>query len=369
MRTATAYEIAEPGRIHRVQRPFPELGTDDLLLRVHRVGVCATDLHLLDGDLGVDYPLIPGHEFVGEVAEIGPATARLRGLSAGDRVAVEMLLPCHECSQCRSGRYNLCELDDRSAAAAGRQYGINIPADTAPGLWGGYSEYVFVPRDALVHRLPDHLSWDRAVLVEPLAVAFRAVDRAGVGPGDSVVIIGPGPIGLLSVAAARARGAETIVAAGTRAQRLSIAGRFGADATINVRSEEVVTAVKDHLPKGADIVIETAGQASAQEDSVHLVRRGGVVVLAGACGSGVPITFHQDEDILLQEIDIRGSFLSAGGFEPAIELLGSSELHFEELITHHYDLAEVPLALSHVRDRGQGVMKAVINTATGGSHG
>ncbi|WP_193080246.1 zinc-dependent alcohol dehydrogenase [Brevibacterium aurantiacum] len=369
MITVSAYEIPEPGRMHLVQRSFPELAPEDLLVRVHRVGVCATDLHLLDGDLGVAYPLIPGHEFVGEIAAIGSAAARRRGLRDGDRVAVEMLLPCHNCDQCRRGRYNLCELDDRSVAAAGRQYGINIPAHTPPGLWGGYSEYVFAPQEALVHWIPDNLSWDRASLVEPLAVAFRAVDRAGVGPGDSVVVIGPGPIGLLTVAAARARGAGTAVITGTRQSRLDVAVRMGADASINVRSVDAFAAVKELLPKGADVVIETAGQASAQEESVHFVRRGGVVVLAGACGSRVPITFHQDEDILLNEIDIRGSFLSAGGFEPAIELLSSSELHFEELITHHYGFADVPLALSHVRDREQGVLKAVINTTTGGSHG
>lgn len=369
MRTVSAYEIPEPGHIHLVQRSLVEPGPEDLIVKVHRVGVCATDLHLLDGDLGVTYPLIPGHEFVGEVAEIGLEAAQRRKLSIGDRVAVEMLLPCHACDQCRRGRYNLCELDDRSVAAAGRQYGINIPADTPPGLWGGYSEYVFAPREAIVHRMPDHLSWDRAALVEPFAVAFRAVDRAGVGPGDSVVVIGPGPIGLLTVAAARARGAGTVVVTGTRETRLAVATRFGADAVVNVSTTAAAAAVRDLLPKGADVVIETAGRASAQEESVRLVRRGGVVVLAGACGSRVPITFHQDEDILLNEIDIRGSFLSAGGFEPAIELLSSSELHFEELITHHYDFADVPLALSHVRDREQGVLKAVINTTTGGSHG
>ncbi|KAB1946782.1 zinc-binding dehydrogenase [Brevibacterium linens ATCC 9172] len=224
-------------------------------------------------------------------------------------MAVEMLLPCHACDQCRRGRYNLCELDDRSVAAVGRQYGINIPAHTSPGLWGGYSEYVFVPQEALVHRVPDSLSRDRASLVEPLAVAFRAVDRAGVDPGDSVAIIGPGPIGLLTVAAVRARGAGTVVVTGTREARLAIATRFGADAIINVHHNAVPTAVRELLPKGADVVIETAGQASAQEESVHLARRGGVVVLAGACGSRVPITFHQDEDILPVERDRHPRFV------------------------------------------------------------
>src|SRR5690606_15806308 len=123
---------------------------DELLLRVKRVGICATDLHLLDGHIGDPFPLVPGHEFVGEVAAIGKGGARGRGLSIGDRSAVEMLLPCRSCPRCREGRYNLCEADDPgSRRPVGREYGINIPRTHGTGLWGGYAGILGVPAEAI----------------------------------------------------------------------------------------------------------------------------------------------------------------------------------------------------------------------------
>src|SRR5215203_4891160 len=119
----------------------PEPQSDELLMRVARVGICATDLHLLDGHIGDPFPLVPGHEFVGEVAAIGDDAARERGLAIGDRIVVEMLLPCGTCARCREGRYNLCERDDPAGRhPVGREYGINIPRTHGSGLWGGYAE-------------------------------------------------------------------------------------------------------------------------------------------------------------------------------------------------------------------------------------
>ncbi len=304
--------------VELISVPAPPPGDGELLVRVKRVGICATDLHLLEGHLGDPFPLVPGHEFVGEVAAVGPGSGPAGEFAVGDRVSVEMLLPCRSCARCREGRYNLCDRDDPgSGLPRGGEYGINIPQTIYPGLWGGYSEYLIVPPEAIVHRIPSTIPWDTAALIEPLAVAFHAVGRGRIGPGDRVVIIGPGPVGLLAAAAASLSGASRIVMVGTRPSRLSIARRFGADATVDSRSvDDPDSEVRALLGGQADVVIETAGVTTAQEQAVRLVRRGGRVVLAGACGAGARVSFGADGQLLTREIDVLPSFLSAGGYDP-----------------------------------------------------
>ena len=355
------------GVIDTGDQPLPAPGAHDLILRVALVGVCATDLHLLAGHIGDPFPLVPGHEFVGEVAAVGEQAASTRCLEVGDHIAVEMLLPCRSCARCREGRYNLCEADDMALGLPrGRQLGVNIPRTVEPGLWGGYAEHLFVPAEAIVHRLPDALSWQTAVLVEPLAVAWRALSRARLEPGESVVVIGPGPVGILAAAAARSAGAGRVIVVGTRHARLQLALRFGADAVVDARAGDVTEAILAELGGSfADVAVEIAGASSAQEQAVRLVRRGGRVVLAGACGADTPVTFRADEDLLTREIDLLPSFLSAGGFEPAIRMLERGAFPFEQLVTHRFGLDEVADAYDLITDRTSDVMKAVIDPSVG----
>lgn len=343
--------------------PVAEPESGDLLLRVRRVGICATDLHLLDGHIGDPFPLVPGHEFVGEVAAIGADAARQRGLAVGDRIAVEMLLPCGACARCREGRYNLCDGDDPASGwAVGREYGVNIPRTHGPGLWGGYAEILTVPAFAIVHRVPDSIPWDTAALIEPLAVAYRAVHRARIVPGDRVVVLGPGPVGLLIAAAARSAGAAQVVMVGTRADRLATSHRFGVDATINTREvDDIAGAVRASFGGTlADAVIEAAGVAAAQQQAVTLVRRGGRVVLAGACGGGIDVTFLADEQLLTREIDLLPSFLSAGGYEPSIAALERGDYPYDELVSHRFPLDQVAAAFELIRSKADSVMKVVL---------
>lgn len=347
-----------------VTTPVPSPGDDDMVVRVMRVGICATDLHLLAGHIGDPFPLVPGHEFVGEVAMIGAGAARARGLAPGDHVAVEMLLPCRACARCREGRYNLCESDDMATGLdRGREYGVNIPRTVEPGLWGGYAQHLYVPGAAVVHRLPMDMPWERAVLVEPLAVAFRALARGRLAPGDAVAVIGAGPVGLLIAAAAQASGAGHVVVVGTRTERLALARRLGADATVNARTTADMTADVRAAFGGnrPDLVIEAAGNTTAQQEAVRLVRRGGRVVLAGACGASASVTVLADEDLLTREVDLLPSFLSAGGYEPAISLLARNALPFAELVTHTFALDEVSEAFALIESRGDGVVKAVMD--------
>lgn len=352
----------EIGRVELTRTPIPQIGHDDMLVRIARVGICATDLHLLAGHIGDPFPLVPGHEFVGEIAEIGPSARQARNLQVGDHVAIEMLIPCQTCARCREGRYNLCDRDDMFRGwDRGRQYGVNIPQTVSPGLWGGYADYVFVPEAAITHKLPSSLPWDIAALVEPLAVVYRAFQRGRIQAGETVAIIGPGPIGILATAAARSIGAGRVVVLGTRQSRLDLALKFGADAVINSRVEDVETRFREELGGLADIVVEAAGVPAAQEQAIRLTRRGGRAVLTGACGSGVPVTFRQDEDVLLKELDILPSFLSAGGFEPAITTLERRDFPYEKLVTHIFPLEEVETAFQVIQDREGGVLKALLD--------
>ncbi|MDO9397591.1 MAG: alcohol dehydrogenase catalytic domain-containing protein, partial [Herbiconiux sp.] len=313
--TSRQVVFPERGVIELSSTAVPEPGPAELVMRVRRVGICATDLHLLDGHIGDPFPLVPGHEFVGEVFAIGDEAAATRGLAVGDRISVEMQLPCNDCERCAEDRYNLCDRDDPAAGLpVGREYGVNIPRTSSPGLWGGYADHLQVPAEAIVHRLPESIPWDTAALVEPLAVSFRAVQRGRVAEGDTVAIIGPGPVGLLISAAATISGASRVVMIGTRDNRLELARRFGTDATVNSRQvDDVRQAVIDALGGLADVVIEIAGVPDAQSLAVTLARRGGRVVLAGACGWGADVAFGSDRDLLTREIDLLPSFLSAGG--------------------------------------------------------
>ena len=356
--TNAAVQVVFPraGAVELREVPVPRPSPDELVIQVSRVGICATDLHLRDGHIGDPYPLVPGHEFIGVVAEIGAADDR--GLSVGDRVAVEMLVPCQRCARCREGRYNLCR-EDLDTPGAGRQLGVNIP-DTDRPYAGGYATHMVVPREAIVHRIPDSLDPDVAVLVEPLAVASRAIARGQVHPGDRVVVIGPGPVGLLCAAAATAAGASDVVVVGGRPERRSIAAAFGSTVQLAARGEQLAEEMRRIMPDGADVVIEAAGSVDAQLDALRVVRRGGRVVLAGACGSGPMLRVPSDDLLLTREIDVLPSFLSAGGFEPAIALLASGRFPFATLVTHVYPLRDVERAFADIEQRTEGLIKAVL---------
>ncbi|TDC83807.1 hypothetical protein E1193_07745 [Micromonospora sp. KC606] len=336
----------------------PVAGTGELVVRIDRVGVCGTDLHLLDGHIGDPFPLVPGHEFVGVVAEVGPGDER--GLAAGDRVAVEMLVVCGRCDRCREGRRNLCVRDDPAThPGAGRQMGVNIPRSVRP-FAGGYATHLVAPRDAVVHRIPDGVPLETAVLVEPLAVSVRAVERGRISVGDTVAIIGPGPIGLLAAAAAVSAGATEIVVVGGRTARRMLAHSFGATHTVAGSGEAAFAEVRQIIPGGPDVVIECAGNTRAQLDAIRMVRRGGRVVLAGACGSGLTLCIPSDDLLLTREIDLLPSFLAAGGYERALKLLDQARFPYASLVTHVYALDEVEKAFAAVNARSEGLIKAVL---------
>ncbi len=339
--TVRAAVATRPGHIEMQRFPRPALGAGDMLLKVEMCGVCGSDVHLYHGDWGNPFPVILGHEYIGTVAEIGEEAAQQHGVQEGDRVAVEMIWPCGQCFWCRRGLYNLCALD----LTEGRQFGCNIPSDRPPHLWGGWAEYMYVPAGSLVHRLPDGPSWEELALTEPLAVAVRAVNLTPVAIGDTAVVVGSGPIGLMTVVAARAAGAGRLVLVGTREKRLAAGRELGADECIDFRQADAKARILALTEgRGADLVFETAGTADAQQQALTYVRRAGMATFVGLTGNR-PVTFHPDGQLVQREVRLQTSILSAWAYQGAIRIIASGRFPLARAVSHRFPLERAEEAL------------------------
>jgi threonine dehydrogenase-like Zn-dependent dehydrogenase len=356
LREARAAVVVEQSKIELKAFPIPPLNDEDLLVQVEMCGVCGSDLHIYQGDWGEPYPIIPGHEFIGRVKALGANAALHHNVKVGERVAVEMILPCRECHPCRSGLYNLCEKDREE----GRQYGCNISSDRTPSLYGGWSEYLYVPKNAIVHRIPEHVPLRRAVLTEPLAVAVRAINNTQPKLGESVVVVGAGPIGLMTVVAAKSAGAYPVILIGSRKERLSLGKELGADYFIDYRNEEVLeTLHRLTQGRGANIVFETAGTPTSQKDSLDYVQVGGTINFLGLTGNK-PVQIETDLQMTFKEIKVHTSFLSAWSYQAAINIIASGQYPIEKMITHEFALEEVEQAIIYSANRIDNAIKVVI---------
>src|SRR3989454_6672232 len=200
-RPSRAIVQTAPRTLELRELPLPEIGPDDALLQVEACGICGSDYEQYEGALPVRFPVIPGHEPVGRIAEIGDEAARRWRVQKGDRVCVETLIPCGFCPNCVRGAYTLCFGHRRMNA-----YGY-LSVDLPPGLWGGYADYLYLDPHALVHKIDDSIPPEIATFFNPLGAGFRwAVEMPGLSVGDTIVILGPGQRGLASVIAAREAG-------------------------------------------------------------------------------------------------------------------------------------------------------------------
>jgi threonine dehydrogenase-like Zn-dependent dehydrogenase len=321
--------------------PLPDLGDDDALLRVEACGICGSDVESYQGVLKVPLPLIPGHEPLGVVEQIGARAAKKWGVAEGDRVAVESLLPCGACRRCRTGAYQLC---------ASRRVYSYIPVDHAPGLWGAYAEHLYLAPNAIVHKVDPTLPAEVAVMFNPLGAGFRwAVEIPRTQPGDTVLILGPGQRGLASVIACREAGAGTIIVTGLArdAHKLTLARELGADHVIDVERESVVKRVREITNgRGADVVVEvTPFVTQPIADAVDCAAMGGTVVLAGVKGMK-PVPELISDKVVLKEITLRGAIgVTWDSYERAIRLIESRRVPLEKLQTHRFALADADRAI------------------------
>jgi 2-desacetyl-2-hydroxyethyl bacteriochlorophyllide A dehydrogenase len=310
--------------------PDPVAGAGEVLVRVRAAGICGTDYRIWTGERRVRYPLIPGHEFIGDVVATGPGVTRVL---SGDRVAIEPNWGCGACDLCREGRGNLCR--ERTA--------VGIDRD------GGFAELAVLPERAC-WPAPVDLPSDVLLFAEPLAVVVRAVARAEPRPGETAAVVGAGTLGLLALQVLRARGCHVLVVGRTE-RRLGLARELGADRTVAGAGEIVAEAARRLAGRdGVDLVVETAGTAEAVEltlGQVGVVRPGGRVVLTGLPHEAARIEFFW---VVRREIDIRGSMIYRDEFGEAVALLAEGRVQVERLLTHRFPLTGIDAALSAHRD-------------------
>src|SRR3990170_7392315 len=326
--------------------PLPErIGPEEGLLRVDACGICGSDHEQYQGVMpGLPFPLIPGHEPVGTLVEIGELAAKRWGVAAGDRVCVETLLPCGFCRYCRSGQYRLC-----SGRRGLSGYGY-LGLDTPPGLWGAYAEYLYLDPHTVVHKISKDIAPEIATLFNPLGAGIRWAQQVpGAKAGDVVVILGPGQRGLASVIAAREAGASCIIVTGLSAdeRKLALAREFGAHHTIDVEREDLVRRVREITDGSmADIVVDVSAYANEPvTQAIDVARRGGTVVLAGMKGPK-PVEGFFNDRVVAKELTIKGVFgVDFHAYEPAIRLIESGKYPLERMHTHTLPLEEAERAL------------------------
>ena len=301
------------------ERPEPELTPGHVRLRVLRVGVCGTDLHAYLGNQPmVTYPRVLGHELGCVVEAVGDGVA---GISVGDRAAVEPLLPCGDCYACGIGKSNCCR----------NLRGLGVHTD------GGMCERITVPAH-LVHR-SSTLTLDELALVETLTIGAHAVRRGRVEAGETVLILGAGPIGLGAMQVARALGAKTLVA-DIAEHRLEGATRLGASEVLNPSKVDLVVATMDLTDgEGAAVVMEAIGRPETMAQTIDLVAPGGRIVLVGWTDRDVAF---QGTKLLRKEVDLLGSRNSRGEFPWVMSLAEERKIDLEGMISHRLPLFDAP---------------------------
>lgn len=334
-----SFILNKPHDVCYDERPVPKVASPhDVLVAVNYTGICGSDVHYWEhgaiGHFVVKDPMVLGHESAGTVVGVGSAVKTLR---AGDRVALEPGYPCRRCSNCLSGRYNLCP---EMAFAATPPYD-----GTLTGFWVAPADFCY--------KLPDNVSLKEGALIEPLAVAVHIVKQARVTPGQSVVVMGAGPVGLLCAAVARSFGATKVVSVDIIQSKLEFARDFASTHTYmpqRVSAEENARNLKEQagLSDGADAVIDASGAEPSIQTSLHVVRMGGTYVQAGMGKSDITFPIMA---LCLKEVTARGSFrYGAGDYRLAIELVTSGKVDVGKLITGVVDFKQAEEAFKKVKD-------------------
>ncbi|XP_062845825.1 sorbitol dehydrogenase [Trichomycterus rosablanca] len=328
------------GDLRLEQRPIPEPGSNEVLIQMHSVGICGSDVHYWQngriGDYVVQNPMVLGHEAAGRVVKVGSA---VKHLQPGDRVAIEPGFPREIDEFCKSGRYNLSP---------------TIFFCATPPDDGNLCRY-YTHNANFCYKLPDNVSFEEGALIEPLSVGIHACRRAGVTLGSSVFICGAGPIGLVTLMVAKAMGASQVIISDLSANRLAKAKELGADFILPVKKEDVPQEIARHVEGMMGgmphISIECTGVESSIQTAIYATRSGGVLVLVGLGGEmcTVPLV-----SATLREVDIRGVFRYCNTWPVAIAMLASKRVNVKPLVTHRFPLEQAVEAFEATR-QGLGV--------------
>ena len=358
--TMKAWVLGDPGQLRLTEKPVPMPKRAEVLVRIDAVAICATDLEIIEhgtpaliqGGPPFNKNFTPGHEYMGTVAALGPGVDEYR---IGERVTVEIHAGCGQCKRCRQGMYTSCH-------NYGLNYGNVDKGHRANGFTtdGGFAEYA-VNHINTVSRVPDDMSDEEATLVVTAGTSmYGLTELGGLVAGESVVVTGPGPIGLLAVAVAKALGASPVILSGTRDARLAIGTKLGADRVVNVRNEDLVAVVKEMTGRGADYVVECAGTDTAINEAAKMVNRGGKVCLAAFPHEPVLADIGALVKNNVYVYGIRGEGKSAT--HRAMALMAAKRFDATLIHTHTFPLADLPMALHYARNRIDDAIKVVVKT-------
>jgi len=355
-----AWVLGDPEQLTLVDKPIEMPNKAEVLVRIDAVAICATDLDviskgppaMIQGGLPFNKNFTPGHEYMGTVVALGPSVDEFE---IGDRVTVEIHSGCGQCKRCRMGMYTSCH-------NYGLNYGKVNKGHRANGFTtdGGFKQYAVNNINTLI-KVPDHMSDEEATLVVTAGTTmYGLTELGGLIAGESIVVIGPGPIGLLGVAVAKALGAGPVILVGTRDSRLEIGKKLGADYVLNINNEKnIVQSVKSIAgDKGVDYVVECAGTEQALNDAIMMTNRGGKICLAAFPHEPVKINIPHMVINNIYMYGIRGEGRSAT--HRAMAFMNEGRFDAKIVHTHTFNMNELPTALKYARERIDGAIKVVI---------
>jgi L-iditol 2-dehydrogenase len=339
-----ALVLAAYNRFEIQDWPVPEIGPEDVLLKVAACGICGSDVHGMDGSTGRRQPpIIMGHEASGTIARLGENVA---DWAVGDRVTFDSTVNCGKCWFCRRGQINLCD----------RRRILGVSSDESR-CHGAFAEYVAVPQHIL-YRLSDAVSFRQAAMVEPVAVAMHAVNITRVCLGDTAVVVGAGVIGILSIQVLRAAGCSRIIAVDLDRNRLDLACKLGADVGLQSNQIDVPAEVmRMTAGRGADVAFEAVGIAPTVQTALACLRKGGQLTLVGILSPKIEFPI---QTAVTRELTVRGSYISAGEYPACLDLMARGAIRVDPLISAVAPLSEGQEWFKRLHAANEGLIKVIL---------
>ncbi|HHV98704.1 MAG TPA: alcohol dehydrogenase catalytic domain-containing protein [Clostridiaceae bacterium] len=333
--------MTAPGQIEFNEVPIPEIKEGQVLVRMRRIGVCGSDIHVYHGKHPyTTYPVVQGHEVSGEIVKVADDVT---GLKPGDIVTIQPQVVCGECYPCRHGKYNICE-------------NLKVMGFQTTGM---ASEYFAVDARKVL-KLPEGLSFDFGAMIEPLAVAVHALRRSEDVNGKKVLVLGAGPIGNLVAQAAKAMGASEVMITDISEYRLEVAKKCMIDHCINTRKEDVGKAIIEKFgPDKADIILECVGIETTMDQAINNARKGSDIIVVGVFPSKGYVDMGLVQD---RELRLIGTLMyREEDYIKAIELVQQGKINLEPLISNHFTFRDYKKAYEYIQEKGEYAMKVIIS--------
>ena len=325
-----------PGEVRITEVPDPVVGPEDVLIAVKAAGICGTDVHIYEGDFIATYPLIPGHEFAGEVIDVGKA---VQNFKPGDRVAVYPTVFCRKCSFCRENRENSC--------TNRKGYGVHVD--------GGFAEMAAIRAENAYHI--DGLSYLEGAMVEPVSCGVYGIRQVGIDIGDHVLIFGCGPIGLILMQLCMDSGAATVTVVDTVQEKLDLAKKLGGANTL-LADDDLPAKLRELRQEGFQVAVDATGSAPVVQSMFNYVRDRGRLLFFGVCPANAKIEISPYE-VYKRELRIYGSLTLLYTASAAIEMMRAKRIDTEALISHRFPLNDFMSAFNFMME-GAGSMKIMI---------